>query len=236
MNDHGLTPEELKQRHGEAIAKANTFNTYGVGAGEAKSYLKTSEGVMYLTRLSNAFPDTPIEDLRRRAISQITSGRELPRMELNAEPLVKIVPRGSQPTPHSPYWTKASDLDAAVKEGRNLSQHFALPIASESARYDVYRITPKAPTEVFVNTVAPTSELGGLVTKPGGARQVLTPNRQLYEPHAFVSTVENRPHVPLKGHALRPTVKAMGVLGTAYGAYDAKHQIEAAIEDRKSVV
>lgn len=61
-------------------------------------------------------------------------------------------------------------IDVDAHEGENLSQFFALPINSESPQYDVYRIKPKAPTEVFVNTVAPTSEQGGQVTKPGGAR------------------------------------------------------------------
>ncbi len=119
-------------------------------------------------------------------------------METLNEPLVKIVPKGSEPSPYSPFWAKEADLDAAVKEGKNLSQHFALPVNSESPQYDVYKITPKAPTEVFVNTVAPTSELGGQVTKPGGATQYLTPNRNLYEPAELVKTVDNRLHIPLQ--------------------------------------
>lgn len=235
MSAPDLTPDDVRQGNVEAIAKANTFTTHGVTPQEARQYLRTPEGVLYLSRLEEAAPTgTPIADLRMRAINQITSGRELPRMELINEPLVKIVPSGSEPSPHSPFWAKQADLDAAVKEGKNLSQHFALPVASESLQYDVYRITPKAPTEVFVNTVAPTSELDGQVNKPGGARQYLTPNRQLYEPHEFVKTVDNRLHIPVKGHGIRPAVKAAGVLGTAYGAYDAKEQVDAAIDTARS--
>ncbi|MEZ5665261.1 MAG: hypothetical protein R3E94_17275 [Burkholderiaceae bacterium] len=155
-------------------------------------------------------------------------------MEMLDEPLVKIVPKGQQPSPFSPYWAKEADLDAAIRQGRNLSHHFALPVASESPRYDVYRITPKAPTEAFVNTVAPASELDGQVSKPGGARQYLTPNRQLYEPHEFLKTVDNRRHLPVKWHGMRPAVKAAGVLGTAYGAYDARQQVDAAIDTARS--
>ncbi|MGM9428603.1 hypothetical protein [Hydrogenophaga sp. MI9] len=146
-------------------------------------------------------------------------------METINEPLVKIVPKGSQPSPHSPFWAKEGDLNAAIKDGKNLSQHFALPVGSESPQYDVYRIRPKAPTEVFVNTVAPTSELHGQVTKPGGAPQYLTPNRQLYEPHEFVKTVDNRLHLPVKRHGVGPAVKTAGVLCAAYGAYGSKHQV-----------
>lgn len=229
-----LTSEELKQNHIEAVAKANTFKTHGVSEEEAKKYLKSPDGLKYLTRLNEAAPDASIDKLRERAIEQITSGRELPRMETLDEPLVKIVPKGQQPSPFSPFWAKEADLDTAVKEGKNLSHHFALPVASESPQYDVYRITPKAPTEVFVNTVAPTSELDGQVTKPGGARQYLTPNRQLYEPHEFVKSVDNRLHLPVKGHGVRPAVKAAGVLGTAFGAYDAKSQVDAAIDTARS--
>jgi hypothetical protein len=229
-----LTSDELKSKHSESVARAHTFRTHGVSEEEAKRYLKSPEGIKYLTRLNEAAPDASIDKLRERAIEQITSGRELPRMEMLDEPLVKIVPKGQQPSPFSPFWAKQADLDAAIQDGRNLSQHFALPIASESPQYDVYRITPKGPTEVFVNTVAPTSELDGQVTKPGGARQYLTPNRQLYEPHEFVRTVDNRLHLPVKGHGVRPEVKAAGVLGTAYGAYDAKDQVDAAIDTARS--
>lgn len=235
MSDPGLTPDELKRPYDEKTLKeARTFETQGVNRQAALDYLETPEGKLYRQRLLEASPDTPLNKLNDRAIDQITSGRELPRMETLHEPLVKIVPKGQQPSPYSPFWAKEADLDAAVQQGKNLSHHFALPVASESPQYDVYKITPKAPTEVFVNTVAPTSELDGQVTKPGGARQYLTPNRQLYEPHEFVKTVDNRLHLPVRGHGVRPTVKAAGVLGTAYGAYDAKNQIDAAIDTARS--
>ncbi len=235
MSGPDLTPDELKRLYDEkTIREALTFKPQGVSEEEAKKYLKSPDGFKYLTRLNEAAPDASIDKLRERAIQQITSGRELPRMETLEEPLVKIVPKGQQPSPFSPFWAKQADLDAAIKEGRNLSHHFALPVGSESPQYDVYRITPKAPTEVFVNTVAPTSELDGQVSKPGGARQYLTPNRQLYEPHEFVKSVDNRLHLPVKGHGIRPAVKAAGVLGTAYGAYDAKGQVDAAIDTARS--
>ncbi|MEZ5664036.1 MAG: hypothetical protein R3E94_11000, partial [Burkholderiaceae bacterium] len=228
-------PDELKRQYNEKTrTEARTFETQGVSRQAALDYLETPEGRLYRQRLIEGAPDKPVSEIRRWAINQITSGRELPRMETLTEPLVKIVPQGQRPSPHSPYWTREADLDAAIKEGQNLSHRFGLPVASESLQYDVYRITPKRPTEVFVNTVAPTSELDGQVTKPGGARQVLIPNRQLYEPHAFIRTVDNRLHIPAKGHGIRPTVKAAGALGTAYGAYDAKHQVDAAIDTARS--
>ena len=216
MSGPDLTPDALKRQYDErSLTEARTFETKGVSRQAALDYLETPEGRLYRQRLIEASPDTPVSEIRRRAVNQITSGRELPRTETLDEPLVKIVPKGKESSPFSPFWAKEADLNAAIQEGRNLSHHFALPVASESPQYDVYRITPKAPTEIFVNMVAPTSELDGQVTKPGGARQVLTPNRQLYEPHEFVKTVDNSLHMPVKGQSIRPAVKVAGIAGTA---------------------
>jgi hypothetical protein len=148
MSDLGLTPEELKRQYNEKTLKeALTFKTQGVSRQAALDYLETPEGQLYRQRLIEAAPDKPVAEIRRRAVDQITSGCELRRIETISEPLVKIVPKGSEPTGHSPFWAKEADLDAAVKEGKNLSHHFALPVVSESTRYDVYKITPKAPSK-----------------------------------------------------------------------------------------
>ncbi|QGW84388.1 hypothetical protein [Variovorax paradoxus] len=225
MSDSDLTPTNLKRQHAEAIAKYNTFQTHGVSESAAKSYLKTKEGILFLTRLNEAAPDAPIDKIRDRAVEQLTSGRELPRMEVINEPLVKIVPAGSKPSPFSPFWAKEADLDAAVKTGKNLSDHFALPIGSEAPRYDVYRIAPKAPTEVFISTVAPTTELDGQVRKAGGATQYVTPNRQLFESHTYVKSVDNL-HVVQAAREASPALlrqlgaaeaAALGLKATAIG-------------------
>ena len=264
MSGPDLTADSVKQAFDQkTIKEATTFKPQGISEQAAKNYLETPEGKLYRQRLLEASPDTPAIKLQQRAIEHLTSGKELPRMETLHEPLVKIVPKGSEPSPYSPFWAKEADLDAAVKEGKNLSQHFALPVNSEAPQYDVYKITPKAPTEVFVNTVAPTSELGGQVTKPGGATQYLTPNRKLYEPAELVKTVDNRLHIPLqktpvqraphsspeaqatahnavthvdgpRAHGIHATVKGVGIAGAVYGAYDGKQQVDAAIDTARS--
>ena len=65
---------------------------------------------------------------------------------------------------------------------------------------------------------------------PDSARHLLDERR--------VGEVEQgvqRLHNEVGGHrAVRPTVKAAGVLGTAYGAYDAKSQVDAAIDTARS--
>jgi peptidoglycan hydrolase-like protein with peptidoglycan-binding domain len=198
INDFDLTPDEIKQQYPEdVIKKAETFEPHGVSEQTAIEYLKTPEGEIYLKRVIEAAPtNADIDDLTDRAIGHICSGSELPRVEIINEPLVKIVPRGQTPSPYSPFWAKEADLDAAVAEGKNLSKHFGLPVGSEALGYDVYKITPKAPTEVFVGRLAPTVELDGLIHKSGGAMQYLTPNRQLYEDATFVKSVENRVFIP----------------------------------------
>gem|GEM_PF-4516797 len=108
--------------------------------------------------------------------------------------------------------------------GKNLSDHFALPIASEAPRYDVYRITPKLPTEVFVTIVAPTSELNGLITKNGGAAQALVPNRQLFGDPVHVRSVDNMRNltVEVERGAVTPNlVRGASALGAAAMVYDA---------------
>lgn len=134
MNGPDLTSEEIKQPFGEElITKAKTFKPQGIGTQAARDYLETSEGRLYSRRLLEASPDATIEDLHRRAVDTLSPGRELPRMETIDEPLVKIVPKGSEPSPHSPFCAMEVDLDAAVKEEGNLSQRLGSSVARKAA-------------------------------------------------------------------------------------------------------
>lgn len=226
MSGSDLTPDALKQQHVSAIAKSDTFRPQGVSEADARAYLDTDEGALYWYRLAEADPSATSSTIDDRALEQLTSGRELPRMEtLNThEPLVKIVPADTSPSAYSPFWTKETELDAAVKAGKNLSDHFGLPIVSEAPHYDVYRITPKVPTQVFVNTVAPTSELGGLITKAGGAEQSLVPNRRLFNDPVYVRSVDNTLNLAAEAErgGLSPNlVRSASALGLAATAIDA---------------
>lgn len=182
MSIDGLTPESVRKQHAAAIQKADTFDPRGVSRRAALDYLKTDEGAMYYWRVAEASePGLRPDQITDRAIGQLMSGREFPRMETiqPGEPLVKFVAEGSSPSTHSPFFAREAHAEAAIDSGKNISEYFGLPIGSEAPRYGIYRITPNVPTQVFVNTVAPTSELGGLVTKTGGAEQALVPNRKL---------------------------------------------------------
>src|SRR5687768_1671548 len=242
MDEHGLTPDELKQLYAEKIAKSNTFVTHGVSHQRAADYLDTPEGMIYEQRLVEANPTASLSKIRDRAIEQIRSGHDLPRMEVIDEPLVKIVPAGEGVSAHSPFFAKRSEFEDTLAKGHKLSDRFGLPIKSEAPVYDAYEIRPKAPTEVFISHVASTSELDGQVTKAGGASQYLVPNRGLYTEATRVSSLGNdlalhNERVVGKGlgapiaalsaepsatRGLRGTaVRGLGAAGAAVTAYDA---------------
>ena len=122
MSTGGLTPDAAKERHTAVITQGETFRPRGISAQDARNYLKTDEGAMYWFPVAEAAdPGTPSLKITERAVQQLRSGRELPRMETigTDEPLVKIVPTGTSPTPYSPFWTKESNLGAAVNSGKN---------------------------------------------------------------------------------------------------------------------
>lgn len=192
MNEAGLTPAQLKEVHHEEIIERRTFATHGLSKQAAIEYLGTPEGALFRRRLVEADTTAPADLINKRALEQLTSGRELPRTEVISEPLAKIVPAGTKPSDHSPFFAKLSEIEDALKAGHRLSDRFGLPVASEASRYDVFQIKPLAPTEVFVNTIAPTSELNGSVIKAGGAEQYLVPNRKLYTAPTYLKSVDNQ--------------------------------------------
>lgn len=227
MNGSGLTDEAIKQQHAAAIASGNTFTPQGISEQDAKAFLSTDEGALYWWRLSEADPVASSSQIDQRAINQIRSGLEIPRVELIDEPLVKVVPQGMTPSGHSPFWTRESRIDDALKAGKDLSDFFGLPIVSEAPRYDIYRIVPKLPTQAFVNTVAPTSELAGTVTKAGGAEQYLVPNRKLFNEATYLRTVDNQLGQPSltglanRAHGEHPSGRVAGMAGIVATGIDA---------------
>lgn len=230
MSSHGLTPKHLKARYASSVSKADTFETHGVSEQAAKRYLLTPEGNKFLDMLVGADPDASASEIRRRAIGQIRSGIELPRMELSSEPLTKIVPAGEHVSPFSPYFGRVSVFERALASGGNLSDHFALPIKSEAPRYDMVVTRPFGPTEIFIQRVAPTSELHGLVTKTGGGEQVLVPNRKLYSEPTYVKSIDNSLALQAERRvatAAKGVVAGSAAVLTAYDAYTTAEKYQA---------
>lgn len=225
MSTHGLTSDVIKQRYPEnVINESRTYETLGVGQGEAEHYLlHTREGNIFLQSLIDADPSAQPDDVQRRAVEQLRSGRDLPRMETirPGEGLVKFVAEGQPLSAHSPYWAREVPADAALAAGSNISDYYGLPVGSEAQRYDMYRMTPKVPTQVFISTVAPTSELDALVTKQGGAEQALVPNRGMFNRPVRLRAVDNIPALATGRGVASDLARGTGVLGAATVAYDA---------------
>ncbi|HEX7348087.1 MAG TPA: hypothetical protein VF264_00360, partial [Rhodanobacteraceae bacterium] len=134
MSGDRLTPETIKQRHRAAVLKSETFKPHGISEQTAQDYLDTNEGTLYLRRLAEADVRITPTDLRTRALQQLMSGRDLPRVVTigPGDPLVKAVPRGTLPTPYTPFFGQRSEFEKPLSEGRAINDAFGLPIKSEA--------------------------------------------------------------------------------------------------------
>lgn len=99
--------------------------------------------------------------------------------------LIKIVPKGESVSPYTGYWMSPQQAQAmTTMTPEQVGQVLGLP-AAQAANIlkngmDVYSIMPKAGStpNVFVSNVARTTQ--GAVSMPGGAQQVIVPNRSLW--------------------------------------------------------
>jgi hypothetical protein len=181
----------LRTTYAKEIDDVSTFETVGVDRAAADTYLSTPQGQKLISELSAADPSADMSKIYARAIDQLGSGSDVPELIQTSSPLIKIVPIGQTVSPYSPFFTTAADLDAASKSGMSLADYFGLPIKSEAPLYDIYQISPSIPANVFVSKVAPTNELGGLVSRQGGATQYIVPNRGNWSSPVHVGIIEN---------------------------------------------
>lgn len=230
MSESELISRKIRYKHTAEIAEAKTFETHGVSKQDIRSFLKTDEGSLFRQRLVEADPNSSAVTIYRRAIEQLASGNEIPRVQLSDEPLYKVVPRGNGVPSFSPFFARKGVFDEALAKGYNISGFFGLPLKSEAPRYDIYEMRPKAPTEIFIHHVAPTSELGGLSTKTGGGEQVLVPDRNLYYEPVYLKSIDNSLALRAErrmGAAIKGALGGAGVLVAAYDAYTTAEQYQA---------
>ena len=185
-------PASLREQYATEIDNVSTFKALGLDQAAADQYLATPPGRHLLDDLTSADAKSDPAAIRSRAEQQLNTGSDAPHREPLAAALVKIVPKGQSVSPYSPYFTTVPGLEAACRSKLSLADSFALPIKSEAASYDVYEITPGAgPADTFVSPIAPTSELGGIVRRPGGAKQYLVPNRGSWSAPTLLGTIAN---------------------------------------------
>ncbi len=183
--------ETLRARRSDDISEVQTFKANGVSPTDAALFLTTTNGQQFLNALQAADPGASSDTIASRAVGQIQSGRKIPQRTVALSPLVKIVPEGQPVSPYSPYFTTLDELKKANSSGLNFGDYFGLPIDSQARTYDVYQIDPLDSSKVFISTVAPTTELGGLVEQPGGSIQAIVPDRGRYSNPVLLGKISN---------------------------------------------
>jgi filamentous hemagglutinin len=155
--------------------------------------MATPQAQALVREIQASNPTMPLDDAVRYAEGYIASGTELPiaATALPGSQLIKVVPNsilpsgagtGSEISPTSGYWMTLDQAKALQSMSpEQMGQVLGLP-AGQAARmandgFEFYMITPKPGQlpSVFVSDVAPTSQ--GTATMPGGAQQVIVPNR-----------------------------------------------------------
>lgn len=175
----------------QKIESCSTFVTHGLDNAAAEAFLKTPAGKDMMRVMSAADPGADAAKIYTRAMQTLATGSGVPEVKTVSDALVKIVPQGEKVSAYSPFFATSADLEAAAKSGKSLADAFGLPIKSEAAVYDVYRITPNNPATVFVQKIAPTTELGGAVAREGGALQYLVLDRSLWSDAVKIGSIPN---------------------------------------------
>jgi hypothetical protein len=169
---------------------AGPFIAHGMPLKEAIAFLKTADGRVMINDLAE-FHQSNYREARTRAFEMLASSTSPPRLRRATEPLIKIVSVDSKGvSAGTPYFTTRRELARAQASGMPLHEYFGLPIACESNRYNVFKITPNENANVFVSKVAPTSELDAQVNKRGGAEQWLVSNRNEWSAPEFLYDIE----------------------------------------------
>ncbi|WP_338860674.1 hypothetical protein [Mycetohabitans rhizoxinica] len=169
-------------------ASYKEFVTDGVKVPPEMMQSPQAQALIREIRIGN--PGMSEERVTEIAQRYMRSGANLPQMGTAAPgaTLVKVVPKGDSISPYSGYWMSLEQARAITtmtpeQAGRVLGLPAAQAANMMSKGVDYYVITPKAGVapNVFVSEVAGT--LQGMVTMPGGAQQVIVPNRgQWIEP------------------------------------------------------
>jgi hypothetical protein len=178
----GNAAQAVKKKAGEVVDVAkkkikdfSDFKPQGLDVDP----LSIPEGRDIMKELRKSNPEMGTKDIRRLAKDFLRSGKDAPivRKAKPDEALYKVVPKNSEVTPYTPFFTSKKQLDALKKTPKDISETMGLPKASKATEYDIYKIKPKPgkTPKIFESTVAKTKE--GLARRKGGGEQVIVPNR-----------------------------------------------------------
>lgn len=168
-----------------STASYQSFTTNGLKATD--EVMQTSQAKALIKEIQAGNPWMSNLDAAKYAKDYVESGAGIP-IEGVAAPgtiLIKVVPKGDSVSPYTGYWVSPQQaMSIAMMKPEQVWKILGLP-ATQAAKIqkngvDFYAITPKigsTPT-VFVSNISGTTQ--GLLTMPGGAQQVIVPNRNLW--------------------------------------------------------
>ncbi|MFC5459275.1 hypothetical protein [Massilia niabensis] len=168
-----------------SAASYDNFATNGVKANQ--TVMQTPVAQALKNEIQAANPNLPQSAVERFTREYIESGSGLPQPGIAAQGtvLLKVVPKGESVSPYTGYWMSPQQARAiSSMNPEQVGQLLGLPSAQAANilknGMDVYAIMPKVGTtpSVFVSNVASTTQ--GKVAMPGGAQQVIVPNRSLW--------------------------------------------------------
>jgi filamentous hemagglutinin len=181
-----------------SAASYENFVTNGVKA--TPEVMQTPVAQALKNEIQTANPHLSQSTIERFAKEYIESGSSLPQPGIAAPGtvLIKVVPKGESVSPYSGYWMSPEQA-RAIRTMTPAEVGKVLGLPSTQAAHilkngmDVYAITPKSgiTPNVFVSNVAGTTQ--GAMTMPGGAQQVIVPNRSLWTAPKPVNLVTLKP-------------------------------------------
>jgi filamentous hemagglutinin len=165
-----------------SAASYGDFTTNGVKV--TPEMMQTPVAQALVKEIQAGNPALPTSVVERFAKEYIESGSNFPQAGMAAQgtTLFKVVPKGDSVSPYSGYWMSPQQAQSiATMAPEQAGQLLGLPAAQAAnilkSGMDFYAISPKAGVmpNVFVSNVAATTQ--GAALMPGGAQQVLVPNR-----------------------------------------------------------
>ena len=173
---------KLTQANTLAQASYKEFNSNGIKV--TPEIMQAPQAQALIKEIQAGNPNFPSNAVETFAKEYLESGTFLPQAGIatSGSTLVKVVPKGDGVSSASGYWLSPQQAQAvATMTPDQAGKVLGLPAAQVANMLrngvDFYAITPKpgVTPNVFVSSVANTSQ--GAVSMPGGAQQVIVPNR-----------------------------------------------------------
>ena len=182
------------------LARASYADFVPSGLQAMNEVMSTPQAQALIREIQAGSPGISDDLARMYAAEYIQSGSTLPNFgkALPGSVLIKVVPKGDKVSTHTGFWMTPQQARAiAMMTPEQAGKVLGLPAAQaarmQSGGMDFYAITakPGATPSIFTSEVAATSQGG--VTMPGGAQQVIVPNRRQWTTASQVNPFTLRP-------------------------------------------